>query len=349
MPTYNIPQNNVMQQSQESGYRPASRPNQMVPRTPSGNVVLNTPYTIHTLPSTSTPIPTPSWSRNTPRFPPSANGPIPTPPLFTNTPSFPPYNPNLPSNVPTPTPSWFHNTPSFPPYIPCLPSNVPIPTQPGFPNISSFPPYPHVPTAVRRPRPDSESESPSPPRKRGRKAAKAPLAPTGAPKTRQRRGEVRSQIWLDTYFINKMKCKLCGGGCTERRTDRLLEHLVSVHFIQVIKNVAVYDADRLRVDWSFHPHFIASEAAFQYTRRFVDAVKCSFCVNDNSLVFRAPRIHAHLETNHIKDATPAAREEEERRLKVLEPDKAEFYNIHDKFLYEFPGGVNSEVVGPRVA
>ncbi|GJJ09223.1 hypothetical protein Clacol_003445 [Clathrus columnatus] len=273
MPTHVIPQDVVMQQSQELGSLPTSGTNQFVSETASGSNSFgpNTPHT-HPVPS---------------------------------------------STVTNPTSFWLPNGPPFPPY---------------------------TPTPLPQPQPLLRTRTPS--KKRTHKAAKAPLTPTVTlgPKNGTLRKVLKSKAWIDTYFKNRKVCKLCGGGCTEGRIDRLLEHLVSVHFVQVIKNRGEYDANHFAEQADLQPHFIATQTAFDYTRRFVDAVRCSFCSDDTSLVFRTPSIWNHLKKAHAK-TTIAIRQEEVDRLGALEPDKKEFYSLHDKFLYHFPGGINSEIGG----
>ncbi|GJJ15095.1 hypothetical protein Clacol_009370 [Clathrus columnatus] len=273
MPTHDVPQNFVMQQSQELGSLSAHGTNQFVLGTASG-------------PN--------SFSPNTPNTDPAPS-----------------------STVTNPTPYWLPNGPPFPPY---------------------------TPTAVPEPQPLLRTRTPS--KKRTHKAAKGPLTPTvtPGPKNGTLRKVLKSTAWIDTYFKNRKVCKLCGGGCTEGRVDRLLEHLVSVHFVQVIKNRNEYDAQHFAEQADLQPHFIATQTAFDYTRRFVDTVRCSLCSEDTSLVFRTPSIWNHLESSHAK-TTKAIRQEEADRLGALKPDKREFYSLHDKFLYHFPGGINSEIGG----
>ncbi|GJJ15070.1 hypothetical protein Clacol_009345 [Clathrus columnatus] len=222
------------------------------------------------------------------------------------------------------------------------PSTVTNPTPYWLPNGPPFPPY--TPTPLPQPQPLLRTRTPS--KKRTHKPAKAPLTPTVTlgPKNGTLRKVLKSTAWIDTYFKNRKVCKLCGGGCTEGRVDRLLEHLVSVHFVQVIKNRGEYDVDHFAEQADLQPHFIATQTAFDYTRRFVDTVRCSLCSEDTSLVFRKPSIWNHLKRSHAK-TTMAIRQEEADRLGALEPDEKDFYNIHDKFLYHFPGGINSEIGG----
>ncbi|GJJ12861.1 hypothetical protein Clacol_007107 [Clathrus columnatus] len=273
MPTHDIPQNFVTQQSQGSGSLTASGTNQFVSGTASGSN---------------------SFDQNTPHTHPAPS-----------------------SNVTNPTPYWLPNGPPFPPYIT---------------------------TTLPQPQPLLRTRTPS--KKRTHKAAKTPLTSTATPgpKNGRLRKALKSKAWIDTYFKNRKICKLCGGGCTEGRIDRLLEHLVSVHFVQVIKNRNEYDAGHFVEQADLQPHFIATQTAFDYTRRFIDVVRCSLCSDDTSLVFRTPSIWNHLKKSHAK-TTNAIRQGEADRLGALEPDKEEFYNLHDKFLYHFPGGINSEIGG----
>ncbi|GJJ15303.1 hypothetical protein Clacol_009579 [Clathrus columnatus] len=174
------------------------------------------------------------------------------------------------------------------------------------------------------------------PSKAGRKPKK-PAASYPAKRRKSPKGRVRpqSQPWLDAVFFGKGVCKHCEGGSRSNRQDRLLEHLVSSHFIQPIKDMERYDRQELEDEAEYRLHYIKTRAQFEYTRRFIDLVKCSLCVKDTSLVFRDDNIVKHLESMHAK-VDKTTREEERIRLMGLRPDKKRWYNIHDKFLYEFP-------------
>ncbi|GJJ15108.1 hypothetical protein Clacol_009383 [Clathrus columnatus] len=182
------------------------------------------------------------------------------------------------------------------PYTPPAPSStVTNPTSFWLPNGPPFPPY--TPTPLPQPQPLLRTRTPS--KKRTHKPAKAPLTPTVTlgPKN----GTLRKYVNFVEEDVQK------------DASIRLLEHLVSVHFVQVIKNRNEYDAEYFAEQADLQPHFIATQTAFDYTRRFVDTVRCSFCSEDTSLVFRTPSIWNHLERSHAK-TTKAIRQEEADRL-----------------------------------
>ncbi|GJJ14195.1 hypothetical protein Clacol_008457 [Clathrus columnatus] len=144
------------------------------------------------------------------------------------------------------------------------------------------------------------------------------------------RAQVQSQFWLDECFSQGI-CQICKGGARRKRCDRLLEHLVSSHFIQPIKNLEVFDEEELAIEAVTRPHFIKTQAQFEYTREYINSVRCALCPGDTSLVFR--NFEQHLNTKHAEEAS---RDMEMDRLESLVPEKRHWYDIHDRFLYNFP-------------
>ncbi|GJJ12873.1 hypothetical protein Clacol_007119 [Clathrus columnatus] len=218
--------------------------------------------------------------------------------------------------------------PNIPDTHPARSSTVANPTTYWLPNRPSFPPY--TPTTLPRPQ-LLRTRS----KKRTHKAAKTPLTSTSTvtlgPKNGRLQKALKSKAWIDTYFKNGKVCKLCGRGCKKGRIDWFLGHLVSVHFIQVIKNRTEYDAQRFAEEADLQPHFIATQTAFEYTRRFVNVVKCSLCLDDTSLILRTANIWDHLRRAHA-ETTIAIHQEEGRHTIIgqsvgIKTDVIQLFNV----------------------
>ncbi|GJJ06921.1 hypothetical protein Clacol_001117 [Clathrus columnatus] len=140
------------------------------------------------------------------------------------------------------TASVFNSFGTNTPYTRPAPSSTVTNPTPSFPNVPPFPPY--MPTTVSPPPPQPRTPS----KKRTHKAAKAPLTPSTTVATGPKNGRLRkvlkSKVWIDTYFKNR----------------------------KMIKNRTEYDAEHFGEEADIQPHFIATQTAFEYTRRFVDTI-----------------------------------------------------------------------------
>lgn len=152
----------------------------------------------------------------------------------------------------------------------------------------------------------------------------------GSSKTRP---VLRSQEWLDKYFPRKGQCQLCGSKLKRWREDRALEHLVSCHILQTVKNHVMFNKIR-PANTPRHKHFVQTEAQFTFVRTYIRDIKCSLCPRETSLIWRTRDIRVHLENMH-RGMPESVRQLEMDRVNALKPDKSEWFNIYDKLLYNF--------------
>lgn len=82
-------------------------------------------------------------------------------------------------------------------------------------------------------------------------------------------------------------------------------------------------------------HLVETEAQFAFAREQVDNLRCSFCRNETSLVFREANARQHLERVHGKLDENVRRKEMER-IRAIEPQQRDWYSFQDKFLFHFP-------------
>lgn len=169
-----------------------------------------------------------------------------------------------------------------------------------------------------------------------------------------KRAPIRSQEWLDKYFPNRGSCILCKedkarfkGKCENEesedeakgeenvsawRSDRALEHLVSSHIIQVIKNMERPGGVPSRAS----AHLLETEAQLAFAREQIEKMRCSLCTTvSTSLVFRKANVRDHLRKVHA-ELPESVLQKELERLGDLMPDRTEWYSYQDKFLYYFP-------------
>ncbi|GJJ15159.1 hypothetical protein Clacol_009434 [Clathrus columnatus] len=337
MTSLDIPLNNVMRKSQELEISPAFGFNQHVVENTSGYLISEPPL----YPTT--------FDQSIPDLSPVSS-------TFSSSPYFPITPEVLPylSLVETTTSQFYPIRPeSLPPY---LSPPVTIPTQ-SFPSTPDAIPYPSpIPTGTTcssssfpiTPRDQSSSPPPlrPPSKKRGRKPKKDVNAPPTQQKPRRKfpngRSALRSQAWIDRYFLDGI-CQICKGGSSKNRLDRVLEHLVSAHFVQAVKNVEFFDTEHLVLEAEVRQHFIGTQAQFEYTRRYINSIRCSFCPGDSSLVFRKENITEHLDRHIEKVGEQSIQEEKERLKEILVSKRKNFYSAHDQFLYDYPGGASSRL------
>lgn len=153
------------------------------------------------------------------------------------------------------------------------------------------------------------------------------------------------QNWLDYCFttdeaVGEEKgeghhCRFCGGGPTNGREDKELEHIVSTHIIQAVENLDEYDAEALE-DPQMPAHFVCTEEQYLYARRHIEALKCSLCPRETCLVMRKENVVKHLEAVHKNDP-PSERKRELARVCEVMQKKEDWHSFHDEFLYNFPG------------
>ncbi|GJJ15820.1 hypothetical protein Clacol_010098 [Clathrus columnatus] len=117
---------------------------------------------------------------------------------------------------------------------------------------------------------------------------------------------------------------------------RLLEHLVTQHLILPIKNMHEYNPEKL-ADYAAKTrgHLIETKEQFDYTRKYVNDVKCRLRTSDVCLSFREKATIEHLWKSHWS-SDEIIRQEEKKRLDDLVPHPGDFYSLQDKFLYNFP-------------
>ncbi|GJJ16127.1 hypothetical protein Clacol_010407 [Clathrus columnatus] len=350
MTTLDILSNNVTQRSQELEITPAFESDQHVVENTSGYLISELPlYPItfdESIPDLSPiPITYPSSS-----FPVISNA-LPYPSSVETMSQFFPIRPeSLPlylSPAITISSQLFPSTPDASSDVLPYPSPMTTSSFPTTPQDRLYSsPEPCVPTVEHHPPPHLPSK------KRGRKPKKNDNIPPTQQKPRRKfpngRSSVRSQEWIDRYFSDGI-CRICKGGSSNNRLDRVLEHLVSAHFVQAVKNVQSFDTEQLLLEADVRRHFIGTEAQFEYTRRYINSVRCSYCPGDSSLVLRDKNIVDHLMKRHGRVKKQRVEEqkiqEERERLNelILVAKRGKFYSIHDQFLYGYPGGASSRL------